>query len=503
MDRVGKIIRSSLKIPMKIRSSYFWAGLVALAVVGWMVSDNLFNQGAEADKEMSQSEIVFGEENAKSSVLRESVERSFIVSARQVKNETIPRLIRANGIIEPEFEVTVSSKIDGTIVDVPAREGANVKVGDVLVVLDKDTLPAQIDAARAEIEAAETALNAAKEQSRGTLEEELAAAQAEVVAAKTAYRASLQQSRSTLEEELAAAKANLIVAKKRMEISEQLAQQNFSAPLERVQLQADYENARATLAKIRLQKDYQLDVEQAQLKANYENRRMVLAKIEMAQNFRADIEVSQNTARLEAARSNLSVLRSQLDDSTIVAPTDGRLETIHVDIGERLRRDQEAATILGMKRLSVVVAVPQTSVSQISIGDMVDVDIAGAGRHQGEVAKIASQTSAATRTFDVEIVVLNNEGKLRAGVTVEAAIDIGSVSAFAMSPAHLSVAGDGSLMAKVSDDNIVRLVPVEMVRSGAERVYVSGLKNGMILLTVGQAFLEEGEAVNYALGDGL
>ncbi len=503
MDRAGKIIRSSLKIPMKIRSSYLWAGFVAVAVVGWMVSDDIFNQDAEADKEMSQSAIVLGEENAKSIVPREIVERSFIVSARQVKNETIPRLIRANGIIEPEFEVTVSSKIDGTIVEIPASEGANVMAGDVLVVLDKDTLPSQIDAANAEIKAAETALNAAKEQSRGTLEEELAAAQAEVVAAKTAYRASLQRSRSTIEEELAAAEANLMVAKKRMEISEKLAQQNFSAPLEQVQLKADYENARATLAKIRLQKDYQLDVDQAQLKANYENRRMALAKIQMAQNFRADIEVSQNTARLEAARSNLSILRSQLDDSTIVAPTDGRLEIIHVDIGERLRRDQEAATILGMDRLSVVVAVPQTSVSRISIGDMVDVDIAGAGRHHGEVAKIASKTGAATRTFDVEIVVPNDEGKLRAGGTVEAAIDIGSVSAFAMSPAHLSVAGDGSLMAKISYKNTVRLVPVELVRSGAERVYVSGLKNGMILLTVGQAFLDEGDAVNYALDDGL
>ena len=49
--------------------------------------------------------------------------------------------------------------------------------------------------------------------------------------------------------------------------------------------------------------------------------------------------------------------------------------------------------------------VPQTNVSRISIGDMVKVDIAGAGTHQGQVAKIASQTSAATRTFDVEITV--------------------------------------------------------------------------------------------------
>jgi multidrug efflux system membrane fusion protein len=257
-----------------------------------------------------------------------------------------------------------------------------------------------------------------------------------------------------------------------MEISKKLAQQNFSAPLEQVQLKADFENARVTLAKIRLK-----------------------------QNFQADIEVSQNTARLEAARSNLSVLTSQLDDSTIVAPIDGRLETIHIDAGERLRRDQAAATILGMDRLSVVVAVPQTNVSRISIGDMVKVDIAGAGTHQGQVAKIASQTSAATRTFDVEITVPNDEGRLRAGVTVEAAIDIGSVNAFAMSPAHLSVAGDGSLTAKVSDSDTVRIIPVEMVRSGAERVYVSGLEDGMILLTVGQAFVDAGDTVNYALGD--
>lgn len=436
---------------MKIRSSYLWAGLVALGVVGWMVSDDLLRpQADDAGFEISSSDVTAidapkndGDSSAGAVPQPASVERSFIVSAVRVKNETIPRLIRANGIIEPEYEVTVSSKIDGNIVAVPGREGASVKAGDVLVVLDKDTLPAQITAARAEIQAAEMALNAAREQSRGTLEEELAAAE-----------------------------ANLAVAKKRMEISKKLAQQNFSAPLEQVQLKADFENARVTLAKIRLK-----------------------------QNFQADIEVSQNTARLEAARSNLSVLTSQSDDSTIVAPIAGRLETIHVDAGERLRRDQAAATILGMDRLSVVVAVPQTNVSRISIGDMVKVDIAGAGTHQGQVAKIASQTSAATRTFDVEITVPNDEGKLRAGVTVEAAIDIGSVNAFAMSPAHLSVAGDGSLTVKVSDSDTVRIIPVEMVRSGAESVYVSGLEDGMILLTVGQAFVDEGDTVNYALGD--
>ena len=154
-----------------------------------------------------------------------------------------------------------------------------------------------------------------------------------------------------------------------------------------------------------------------------------------------------------------------------------------------------------MDELKVVVAVPQTDVAQISVGDLVDVTVAGVGLRKGSVSKIASQTSSTTRTFDVEITLANPDQAMRAGVTVEASIDIGFIPAFAMSPAHLSVAGDGSLTAKVSNDGTVRVVPVEMVRSGAERVFVSGLPDGAHLLTFGQAFVEDGDTVRTDFGD--
>jgi hypothetical protein len=41
----------------------------------------------------------------------------------------------------------------------------------------------------------------------------------------------------------------------------------------------------------------------------------------------------------------------------------------------------------------------------------------------------------------------------------------------------------------------VRVVPVELVRSGVEQVFVSGLANGDRLLTFGQAFVEAGDMV--------
>ena len=422
---------------MKIKSSYLLAGLVALLVGLWMASGSFMKDTPAAINDSDQAEADSGADMPKQA----DVTSSFTVSAVSVQNETINRTIRANGVSEAAFDVTVSSKIDGNIIRIPATEGSEIKQGDVLVVLDKGTLPEQIAAAKAELNAAEKSYDAAQKQSKGTLKEELAAA-----------------------------RANLVVTEKRLSIANELAKENFTAP-----------------------------VELAQLKADYENARVQLAKIETAQNYRSELEVAQNMARVEAARASLAALETQLEDSTIRSPVSGLLETLHVEKGERMRRDAAAATILGMDTLSVIVAVPQNDIAQISVGDMVDVKIAGAGTNRGKVTKIASRSNQATRTFDVEVSVQNKDRKLRGGVTVEATIDVGTIAAFGLSPAHLSVSSDGSLFAKISVDGIVQKIDVNMVRSGGEKVFVSGLPDGAIVLTVGQAFVEAGDNVDVVL----
>jgi membrane fusion protein, multidrug efflux system len=421
---------------MKIKSSYLLAGLIALLVGLWMASGSFMKDTPAAINDNEPTETNSADISKQSDAVS-----SFKVSAITVQNETINRTIRANGVSEAAFDVTVSSKVDGNIIHIPAIEGSEIKIGDVLIVLDKGTLPEQIAAAKAELNAAEKSYDAAQKQSKGTLKEELAAA-----------------------------RANLVVIEKRLSIANELAKDNFTAPLELAQLKADYENARVQLA-----------------------------KIETAQNYRSELEVAQNLARVESARASLAALETQLKDSTITSPVSGLLETLHVEKGERMRRDAAAATILGMDTLSVIVAVPQNDIAQISVGDLVDVNIAGVGSNKGQVTKIASQSNKATRTFDVEVLLQNRDRKLRGGVTVEASIDVGTIAAFGISPAHLSVSPDGALMAKISVDGIVQTIDVEMVRSGGEKVFVSGLPDGTTLLTVGQAFVDIGDSVDIAL----
>ena len=107
------------------------------------------------------------------------------------------------------------------------------------------------------------------------------------------------------------------------------------------------------------------------------------------------------------------------------------------------------------------------------------------------------------RTFTVEVTLDNQDGALRAGMSAEASITIGSVDAFEISPAHLNVNEDGQLTAKiVSADDKVQTVAVELVRTSGNSAYISGLADDTIVLAAGQAFLSEGESVRYQLQEG-
>ena len=424
---------------MKFKTSYIWAVLVALVVTGWMVSGSFTR--SDDNKTVSEND------NANQNVMASAVETQVSpeqpanaaprVSAVAVANAQIRQSIRASGISEPKTIFTISAEIGGTITKVPVREGSAVEKGDVLVVMDTGTLPSRIAAAKAEIAAAEAALTTAKTLAGGTYEEERAAAM-----------------------------ANLEVATQRLEIGKKLVAKNFSAP-----------------------------VDLAQLKANFETARMMLARIDLEKNYRAQLDISQNEARFAGAKSSLVVLENQLAKSLIKAPISGWLETVNVDEGEQMTAGAVAATILNMDELSIIVAVPQTNIAQVDIGKPVSIDVAGIGRRMGKVSRIASISTSTTRTFDVEITVPNPDRMLRAGMTVEADIDVGYQPAFGMSPAHLSVASDGSLTAKIDEAGVVRVKPVELVRSGVEQVFVSGLANGDRLLTFGQAFVEAGDPV--------
>ena len=76
-----------------------------------------------------------------------------VVTTEKAVVRTITQLVTATGKIQPETEVKITPEVYGEIVELPFREGAKVKKGDLIVRIKPDLYQAQVDQAIAGVDA--------------------------------------------------------------------------------------------------------------------------------------------------------------------------------------------------------------------------------------------------------------------------------------------------------------------------------------------------------------
>ena len=428
----------------KFNLSYLWAILIAIAIIGWMFSDELLRNSEKNTSEENSSLNSNANKN-----------EGLIVRALKVKNTTINNEVRSNGYTEPEFEITLSSEIGGKISEINIVEGSSIKKDSVILEIDTGTLNQRIEAAKRKIKASEASLKANEkslEISKKVLE-------------------------GTLEQEIKAAKADLKLADKNLSIALNLAKNNFSSELEIAKYTSEFENAKVRLA-----------------------------IIENQQNYNSELDLERNMASLESAKYDLenskvilANLKKDLSNSKLVSPVSGKLENLFFDKGELISANSAVANILGLEKIKLIVKIPQSEIMSIELGNTVSITLDNGEKHGGVVNKISSIANQSTRTFDVEILIDNKSGLLKGGMTGEAVISTNIAKAFAISPAHLIVSDNGDLFVKIVKDDKVFMQRVSLIKSIEDKVYISGLEDNSILLTVGQGFVSENEIVNYKL----
>lgn len=91
------------------------------------------------------------------------------VEVAKLERATIIETVAATGKIQPEIEVKLSSEVSGEIIDLPIKEGQDVKKGDLLVKINPDLVQAAVSQSRAALQnsragltQAEASLNQAK-----------------------------------------------------------------------------------------------------------------------------------------------------------------------------------------------------------------------------------------------------------------------------------------------------------------------------------------------------
>jgi len=180
--------------------------------------------------------------------------------------------------------------------------------------------------------------------------------------------------------------------------------------LQRDAAAADVKSARATLDQSKLDLKYLEQLEQA----NSARQREV-------DDTRAQVEA--DTARLQSAQVELDRAEEMIERLTIRAPFDGVVIEKTVEEGQWVDQGDPVVTMISRGRIDAVVGVPEGLIPNVKMGDTIEIVVEPLKRSLGgKVVSITPLSSNAARTFPVKVRMDDQDGQLKAGMSVVARV---------------------------------------------------------------------------------
>lgn len=257
---------------------------------------------------------------------------------KSYKEEAIyrnPAFASGNGRLEAT-EINIAAKLAGKIEQLLVDEGDYVKANQTLVQMQTNTLVAELEQAKAQIKVKEAELEQAKAQLQ-VEEATLAAANASLASAKAA---------------LAAKTSTYNNAKSRYERSKELMEKDVTSRQTFENDEAMFQSAAA-------------DVDSA--KADIQSVEADVKSVEAAiVSDKAAIVKAE--ASIAAAKADADRIQADIDDSTLTAPLDGRIQYRIAEVGEVLSSGGRVLNLVDLTDVYLTFFVPEETAGQIALG---------------------------------------------------------------------------------------------------------------------------------------
>jgi RND family efflux transporter MFP subunit len=142
-------------------------------------------------------------------------------------------------------------------------------------------------------------------------------------------------------------------------------------------------------------------------------------------NYTAALDAVRSLkASLQDRRAAFELAQKKLNDASIRAPVGGSISERLVQPGEFIRENTPVVTIVQMSPLKLRTAVQEKFASVIKAGQTVDfvVEAFPGQTFNGKIAYISPAVDQTTRTFAVEAMVMNEDGRLKPGFFANGAV---------------------------------------------------------------------------------
>lgn len=251
----------------------------------------------------------------------------------------------------------------------------------------------------------------------------------------------------------------------------------------------------------------ELAVEDRELRVNEAAAEVERAQLEYdgalqlkSSGFQSRTAIAASKAALETAKANLKQRQLELEKSKVRAPFAGYLDQQPVEEGDFMRRGDHCATILELDPLLITAQLSANELAAIKLGQQAQVNIPGREQLTARVVFISRSADPQTRTYLLEVQANNADYAIASGLTAQIRLPTGTVRAHLVSPSLLSLNDAGDIGVRILDQQQrVRFVTVTMVGEQAEGIWVLGLPETTLLITVGQEYVVPGQQVDVTL----
>ena len=240
-----------------------------------------------------------------------------------------------------------------------------------------------------------------------------------------------------------------------------------------------------------------------QTKANLRSKELTQkASAELAaRGFRSPTQLLADQANMDQASASVRQAEVALNQTDIRAPFAGVFNERDIEVGGYLAAGAACGVVIELDPLKIAGDVPETEITKVKLGAAAHVTLASGEKIEGVVYYIAKDADPQTRTYPVVLVAHNAGSVVRAGLSADVRIDAGRIDAHMVPSSSLVLDSAGRQGVRyIGPGGLVAFAPVKVLDDASSGVWVSGLNGPVRVVTVGQAYVSEGQRVRVVGG---
>lgn len=216
--------------------------------------------------------------------------------------------------------------------------------------------------------------------------------------------------------------------------------------------------------------------------------------------LQAETNVAKAKSRLESANAALSRALLQLEHTKVRSPFSGIVEQRPAELGDYLRVGDVCAQVLDADPILLTGQVAEKDIDHVKLGETISGSLITGESLTGTISYISQSADKKTRSYRVEAKVSNPQRKIRAGITSELILSVGSHKAHHISPAILVLDDNGGLGVKVVNaKKNIEFHSIKVIAEGPDGIWITGLPDKAVIVVVGQEIVFAGEQVKLDL----